>query len=184
MRVITGTARGRRLQTLPGNDTRPTAERVKEGLFSAVQFEIEGRRVLDLFAGSGALGIEALSRGAAQCVFVDQSRAAADVVRANLAATGLSDRAQVVCTQAQSFLPGAGVFDAVLLDPPYASGLAAALLPQVAEHLAPGGWIACETDQEAELPERAGAVRLDRTYRYGKIVIRLYRHDTSGEGTI
>ena len=73
MRVITGTARGRRLETLPGEETRPTAERVKEGLFSAIQFDIEGRRAVDLFAGSGQLGIEALSRGAAGCIFIDRN---------------------------------------------------------------------------------------------------------------
>lgn len=73
MRVITGTARGRRLETLPGEETRPTAERVKEGLFSAIQFDIEGRRAVDLFAGSGQLGIEALSRGAAGCIFIDRT---------------------------------------------------------------------------------------------------------------
>ena len=84
MRVITGTARGCRLQTLEGLDTRPTSERVKEGLFSAICFEIEGRRVLDLFAGSGQMGIEALSRGAKSCVFVDRSRQAAEVIRRNL----------------------------------------------------------------------------------------------------
>lgn len=84
MRVITGLARGRRLETLPGEETRPTAERVKEALFSILQFEIEGRRVLDLFAGSGQLGIEALSRGAAGCVFVDKNPAAVEVIRRNL----------------------------------------------------------------------------------------------------
>lgn len=89
MRVITGTARGRRLETLPGDNTRPTAERVKEALFSIIQFEVEGRQVLDLFAGSGQLGIEALSRGAAGCVFVDNSRDAAEVVRRNLESRGL-----------------------------------------------------------------------------------------------
>ena len=84
MRVITGSARGRRLETLPGEDvTRPTTESVKEALFSMIQFDIEGRRVLDLFAGSGQLGIEALSRGARSCTFVENNRAAKQVVERN-----------------------------------------------------------------------------------------------------
>ena len=89
MRVITGSARGRRLFTLEGNDVRPTTDRVKEALFSIVQFELEGRKVLDLFAGSGQLGIEALSRGAQSAVFIDRSKKAADIVRKNLELTGL-----------------------------------------------------------------------------------------------
>lgn len=85
MRVITGTARGKRLRELPGLDTRPTTDRVKEGLFNIIQFDVEGRRVLDLFAGTGQLGIEALSRGACRCDFVDQALAAVKVVRENRA---------------------------------------------------------------------------------------------------
>ena len=87
MRVITGSARGRRLKELEGMETRPTTDRVKEGLFSALQFDIEGRRVLDLFAGTGQLGIEALSRGAARCVFVDQRTDAVNCIRENLRLT-------------------------------------------------------------------------------------------------
>ena len=94
MRVIAGTARGVRLRTLPGTDvTRPTVDRVKEGMFSALQFLLPGARVLDLFAGSGQLGIEALSRGAASCVFIDENRAAVRIVQDNLRAAGLSARA-------------------------------------------------------------------------------------------
>ena len=93
MRVITGSARGKRLKELPGLDTRPTADRVKEGLFNAIQFDIEGRRVLDLFAGTGQLGIEALSRGAAFCDFVDSAPAAMKIIRANVDACGLAERA-------------------------------------------------------------------------------------------
>ena len=88
MRVITGTARGRKLRELPGLDTRPTTDKVKESIFNIVQFDVEGRRVLDLFAGTGQLGIEALSRGAEKCVFVDQSREAVKVVQENLRITG------------------------------------------------------------------------------------------------
>ena len=104
MRVITGTARGRRLGELKGQETRPTTGKVKEGIFSALQFELEGRRVLDLFAGTGQMGIEALSRGAASCTFVDRRKDAAELVRSNLALCGLTDRAQVVCGDAMGFL--------------------------------------------------------------------------------
>ena len=96
MRVITGTARGRRLKELEGTETRPTTDRVKEGLFSALQFDIEGRRVLDLFAGTGQLGIECLSRGAASAVFVDRRADAVKLIRENLKLTELQDRARVV----------------------------------------------------------------------------------------
>ena len=92
MRVITGTARGRRLKELEGYETRPTTDRVKEGIFNIIQFDIEGRKVLDLYAGTGQLGIEALSRGAAGAVFVDQRRDAASLIRDNLKLTGLEGR--------------------------------------------------------------------------------------------
>ena len=104
MRVITGTARGRKLITLEGDDVRPTTDKVKEALFSIIQFEIEGRRILDLFAGSGQLGIEALSRGAKNAVFVDSSKKSVEVVRQNLEATGFSKSAVVLNTDSLAFL--------------------------------------------------------------------------------
>ena len=117
MRVITGSARGRRLMELEGMETRPTTGRVKEGIFNIIQFDIEGRRVLDLFAGTGQLGIEALSRGAASAVFVEQRRAAAGLVRKNLELTGLAGRARVVCGEAMAFLSAGQELPAV--EPPY-----------------------------------------------------------------
>ena len=123
MRVITGSARGRRLKELEGQETRPTTDRVKEGLFSALQFDIEGRRVLDLFAGTGQLGIECLSRGAASAVFVDQRTDAVRLIRENLAVTELSDRARVIAGDAFGVLPGLREkFDLVFLDPRPRSG--------------------------------------------------------------
>lgn len=176
MRVITGIARGRRLETLPGEDTRPTAERVKEALFSILHFELEGRRVLDLFAGSGQLGIEALSRGAAGCVFVDKNPAAAEIIRRNLHAAGLHAHTQVLSTDAAAYLARCGDrFDIAFLDPPYASGLAADLLEATAARMTPGGVIVCETDTSADMPEQAGGFRLVRQYRYGKVMLHLYR---------
>ena len=123
MRVITGTARGRRLRELEGMETRPTTDRVKEGLFSALQFDIEGRRVLDLFAGTGQLGIECLSRGAAAAVFVERRPDAVKLIRENLRTTELQDRARVVAGEAMAFLDSREKFDLVFLDPPYQSGL-------------------------------------------------------------
>lgn len=124
MRVITGTSRGRVLRTLEGEDVRPTTDRVKEAVFSIIQFEIEGRRVLDLFAGSGQLGIEALSRGAASATFVDMSKDSLSAVKYNLEHTKLGDNAKVVQTDALSFLKlTKDKFDIVFLDPPYASSL-------------------------------------------------------------
>ena len=109
MRVITGTARGRVLRTLEGEDVRPTTDRVKESVFSIIQFEIEGRRVLDLFAGSGQLGIEALSRGADSATFVDMSKDSLATVKYNLEHTKLGDRAlqlSVFCTDKRHFFFG------------------------------------------------------------------------------
>ena len=144
MRVITGSARGRRLFTLEGNDVRPTTDRVKEALFSIVQFELEGRRVLDLFAGSGQLGIEALSRGAKSAVFVDLSKKAADVVRRNLELTGLSKNASVICGDSLSFLKThSPEFDIAFLAPPYSTGLLQEALELVPNVMSKSGCIIC-----------------------------------------
>ena len=180
MRIITGQARGRRLETLPGLETRPTAERVKEALFSVLQFEIEGRRVLDLFAGSGQLGMEALSRGAAGCVFVDSNRDAVEVIRRNLKAAGLTANTQVLCQDAASYLTRHGDrFDIAFLDPPYAAGLLEDSLRQVVPFMNPGGVIACESDRTLTLPDRVGDFALARLYPYGRVRIWLYRYDNS-----
>lgn len=177
MRVITGSARGRRLETLPGDTTRPTGEKVKESLFSAIQFDIEGRRVLDLFAGSGQLGIEALSRGASGCVFVDKNTEAVQVIKRNLQHTGLSERSQVLGTDALSYLSRPGDrFDLVFLDPPYASELLIPVLEKVEPLVNDGGILVCETDDTVSLPECFGRFSLARTYRFGHTYVWLYRY--------
>ena len=177
MRVITGTARGRRLETLPGEDTRPTAERVKEGLFSAIQFDIEGRRAIDLFAGSGQLGIEALSRGAAECVFIDRNAAAADIVRRNLKAAGLFSSAHVLTTDSMTFLERSrDHYDLAFLDPPYASGLLPQALVLLAPLMDPGGTVVCESDRDLA-PDEVGGLRLQKIYRYGRVYVWLYRKE-------
>ena len=176
MRVSTGTAKGCRLETIAGLDTRPTVERVKEGIFSAISFEIEGRRVLDLFAGSGQMGLEALSRGAASCVFVDSSRDAVQVVRRNMAATKLSANATVLCRDVLGFLQQSTErFDLVFLDPPYGAELLIPCLEALSGRVAPGGAVLCESDRQTELPEMVGDFYLDRSYRYGRVAVRLYR---------
>lgn len=176
MRVIAGSARGRTLAALPGEDiTRPTIDRVKEAMFSSVQFLIPGARVLDLFAGSGQLGIEALSRGAAQCTFVDQSAEAVRVVTANCRAANVQDRARISCGDAFNYLHAArGPFDLVLLDPPYGHGTLARVLPVLARSVAPGGVVLCESELDADLPPRAAELALVKQYKYGKILVSRY----------
>lgn len=176
MRVITGTARGRRLQTLDGITTRPTAERVKEALFSILQFELEGRRVLDLFAGSGQLGLEAISRGAARCVFVDSSRSAVEIVQKNIEACGFSAQCDVVCTDYNSYLAsGREVFDIVLLDPPYDTGILEDALQRCERSVVPGGVVVCEHPSTQTLPPQVGTLICHKVYRYGKVGVTVYR---------
>ena len=176
MRVITGKARGRKLVTPAGDDVRPTGDRVKEALFSILQFELEGRQVLDLFAGSGQLGIEALSRGAAHCTFVDASRVSLSAVQKNLDATGFSANATVLCADALAFLDRTRAgFDIALLDPPYGKGLLQKALQKLPNAMRDGGVIICEAPREETLPEEIGAFRLFRRYPYGKTALTVYR---------
>ena len=175
MRVITGSARGMALKAPKGMDTRPTMDQVKEGIFSAIQFEVEGRRVLDLFAGSGQLGIEALSRGAKSCLFVDRSAEALAVVKANCKTAGVDRQSDIRQGEAESFLANIrGPFDLALLDPPFHHDTVAAVLPLLAAKMAPGGVVLCETEREADLPEQAGALTLVKQYNYGKIKVSRY----------
>ncbi len=180
MRVITGSARGRRLKELEGMETRPTTDRVKEGLFNILQFDIEGRRVLDLFAGTGQLGIECLSRGAASAVFVDRRADAVKLIRENLKVTELTDRARVVSGDSMEYLKSVREkFDLVLLDPPYAADLLENAISHLARFdiLAPHGILVAEHPVEKAMPALAAPYRLHRTYRYGKISLTVYRRD-------
>ena len=180
MRVITGTARGRRLKELEGTETRPTTDRVKEGLFNILQFDIEGRRVLDLFAGTGQLGIECLSRGAASAVFVDRRSDAVKLVRENLKVTELEDRAKVVAGDSMEYLKTLREpFGLIFLDPPYEAGLLEPALAHIARFdiLAPHGIIVAEHPAGRTLPVLAPPYRLHRTYRYGRIALTVYRRD-------
>ena len=178
MRVITGSARGRRLEEPAGRDIRPTTDLVKEAVFSIVQFDVEGRRVLDLFAGTGQLGIEALSRGAAECVFVDRSRDAVALVRRNLKRCGFD--APVHQTDSLAYLSRGGKFGLILLDPPYGLGLETEALEKIMEFdiLLEGGIIVCETRRETALPAPRAPYRLGREYRYGKVKLTTYLRES------
>ena len=176
MRVIAGTYKGRRLQAPPGLDTRPTSDRVREALFSILGARrVEGARVLDLFAGSGALGIEALSRGAAEATFVDSAAPAIRAVGANLEAVGA--KGDVVRSEARRYLGAASrsarQYDLVFLDPPYrlAASLGRELSEALAAVLAPGAAVVAESDRrtplEVDLP-------LEDERRYGDTLIRIH----------
>ena len=182
MRVISGSARGRRLKELQGMDTRPTTDKVKESLFNIIQFEIEGRSVLDLFGGTGQLGIEALSRGAERCTFVDARREAAALIRENLKATRLEERGKVVEGDSLSFLLTCRQkYDLIFLDPPYEAGLLEPALAHIARFdiLAPHGIIVAEHPAGRTTPALAPPYRVHRTYRYGKIALTVYHRDAN-----
>lgn len=181
MRVITGTARGKRLVTVAGNDiVRPTGEKVKEALFSSIQFDIEGRRVLDLFAGSGQLGIEALSRGAESAVFVDINDASIKAVRQNLDNTGLSDNAEVYKSDYSTFaLRCTQKFDIAFLDPPYQAGILESTVSKVIPLMSEYGKIFCEHPSELKMPEKIGDFTVCKIYRYGKTLITVYQKEVA-----
>lgn len=179
MRVISGSIRGRKLKTPENYDIRPTTDNVKESLFNIIQFDIEGRRVLDLFAGTGQLGIECLSRGADSVVFIDQSREAVKIIKENLKACGLS--APVLQQEALSYLRGCGSFDLIFVDPPYDSGLYEPVLNVInsVDILSDGGIIVCESRRETPMPELAAPYHKGREYRYGKVKLTLYGKENS-----
>lgn len=170
MRVITGSARGKRLKTLEGLDVRPTSDKVKEAIFSIIQFDLPEARVIDLFAGSGQLGIEALSRGAKSCVFTDMNKNAAAIVRENISVCGFDDRARVIVTSALDYLKGCPEADIALLDPPYSKGLLELALPLLESKLSAGGIAVCEHEAGLKLPDSVGRLKKYREYGYGKTV--------------
>jgi len=180
VRVIGGALRGRKLVSPPGEETRPTADRVRESLFNIIATRISGARFLDAFAGTGAVGIEALSRGAERAVFVESSRAAARTVAANLDALGLGERSRLV---ARPFVKAVELlrreeapFDLAYLDPPYAPGelLRALRLLAAPGFLAPGALVIAEHELKLAMPEQEGDLRLARSVKYGRTVLTLF----------
>ena len=178
MRVITGKARGVQLKTPDGMQTRPTTDRVKEALFSIIHFEIPGARVLDLFGGTGQLGIEALSRGAKSAVFVDAGEPACRLIRENLKRTRFEQEGRVVRSDYMEYLNRTReTFDIIFLDPPYAEVFLENALKRITEIdiLQSGGIIVAERPLGKELPwEFEGFVR-SRDYKYGKTLLTVYR---------
>ena len=173
MRVVSGSARGITLEAPKGMTTRPTSDKAKEGVFSAIQGELAGSRVLDVFAGSGGMGIEALSRGAASCVFVDCDVAALRCVKANLAKTKLTGR--IVRADAIAFLNACSErFDVIFSDPPYNRGWTAKLLPAAAKLLNEGGVLLCETDASEPRPEPVEGLAIRKVYVYGRAIVTLF----------
>jgi len=182
MRVISGSARGRRLRELQGMETRPTTDKVKESLFNIIQFDIPGRKVLDLFGGTGQLGIEALSRGAAGCTFVEQRRDAVRLIQENLKECRLEDKARVVPGEALAFLSSCREkFDVIFLDPPYHTDLMDRALELVTkiDILSEHGIIICETMADRQLPQLEAPYEWGKDYRYGQIKLTIGRRQGS-----
>ena len=181
MRVISGTARGLKLVTPEGLSTRPTLDRVKEALFSMVAPQLRGAAVLDLFAGSGALGIEALSRGAERAVFVDSSKDARAAVLKNLENSRLYEKSRIESGDALGFLSSCtDSFDLIFMDPPYEAGLYEAVLRLIAEKglLAPDGIISVEWDETMGEPDFPGCFIRERDRHYGRVHITLLKTET------
>lgn len=172
MRVVSGSARGCRLSPVPGMNTRPTTDRVKESVFNIIQMRVRDADVLDLFAGTGQLGIEALSRGARHCDFVERERKAFDTVRKNVQAARVEERAALHQTDARTFLSRADKqrYDLIFLDPPYGGEILENALRQIEtfDILSTNGIIICES---AEGDRFRHGFETVRTYRYGAILI-------------
>lgn len=192
MRIISGIARGTRLVTLEGIETRPTLDRVKEPLFSIIQMHIRGARVLDLFAGSGALGLEALSRGAESAVFCDVSNKAINVINQNIQKTKFTDKTRVFQESYEDVLKElamennnsvdgecTNVFDLIFLDPPYAGGMLENAIQSILDYnlLAEDGIIVVETDMESELKKlQSIGLYVKDIRKYGRVILLFLEH--------
>lgn len=176
MRIISGEWRGRKLTAPKGDSTRPTADRTRETLFSMLASRLgsfEGLRVADLFAGSGALGIEALSRGAEHCLFVEHDRDALDALRRNIGSLGAIDRTRVETGSVMQLRPAAASFDLILLDPPYRTGAGCVALDRLLRlgWIGDATWIALETDHKE--PVEVGGLQIEADRRVGKAKLTL-----------
>jgi len=178
MRVISGIARGTVLKTPDGLKTRPTADRVKEAMFSIIQFDLPGAKVLDLFGGTGQLGIEALSRGAEHAVFVDESVSACDLIRHNLKRTGFEGKAKVIISDYCTFLNKCSEsFGIILLDPPYGEAFLENSLKIISEIdiLQSGGIIVAERPLGKDILREIPGMLCSKDYKYGKTLLTIYR---------
>lgn len=181
MRIITGIARGVQLKTLEGERTRPTAEKVKEAIFSSLQFDLEGRSVLDLFAGSGQMGLEALSRGARRAVFIDESREAMEIVKANAKKTGFFDASHFLVSDYRNYLrkaTGREKFDIVFIDPPYAERIAmdAAMRVIAADMAKEGTLFVLESEEDLAPTLTDGTFTLVKAKKYGRSYVHILRY--------
>ena len=171
MRIITGSARGKRLQTPDGLHTRPTSDRVKQSVFNIIQFDIEGRKVLDLFGGSGQLGLEAMSRGAASCVIVDGDRAAQKAIEANIKNCGFDRNCQLIKGDSFTFLERQkkDSYHLIFLDPPYGGELLNRAIAEICriDILAEGGIMVCESASVDVVAPVQAPYRVVKQYRYG-----------------
>ncbi len=180
MRVIAGIRKGLKLNAPEGTGTRPTTDRVKESVFNIIQMHLPADRVLDLFAGSGALGIEALSRRSSRCVFVESDRASFTLVRQNITRAGFDDSAELVFKDALLYLDTKSLpFDIIFLDPPYNNGFLAPVLDKIAGHnlLTPDGIIVVETEKGGEEAFHS-AFEVTKCVSYGKTVITILKPNT------
>ena len=173
MKIITGTAKGKALISLEGEATRPTSERIKEAIFSSIQFDIESRRVLDIFAGSGQMGLEALSRGAVSCMFVDSSREAMEIIKTNAARVGFADSSKYLVSDARNYIrkaSGKAVFDLVFIDPPYSLCCCADTLLRLASGgmLAKGAIAVLESGEEQINADTLTDFEVIKAKSYGK----------------
>lgn len=183
MRIITGTAKGKRLESLEGTLTRPTSERIKEAIFSAIQFDLDGRRILDLFAGSGQMALEALSRGAARAQFIDSSREAMEIVKKNARTCGFEDVSKYLVSDWKNYIRKASSrekFDLVFVDPPYAMECCRDAAERLASSgmLEKGAIVVLESGEEDIKPETLDGYEIIKSTHYGKktfVNILLYR---------
>ena len=182
MRIIAGEAKGIKLESIEGEATRPTLERVKENFFNAINFELENAKVLDLFAGSGQLGLEALSRGARECIFIDNNAECVEIIRKNAQKAKLYDKCNILRADYSEYLSSVRKrrefekFDIVFLDPPYADGMKIIkeAVKRLVRHgfLNDNGMIICESEEAVELEaEAASRVIKTRVYKYGQVLI-------------
>lgn len=177
MRIISGTSKGKKLRPLRGQAIRPTSDRVKESIFNILGEEVEGKHVLDLFAGTGNLGIEALSRGAIRAVFVEREKSAIDLIKQNLSHCGFNDRSHIIRGEVERAIPQlrrkGEVFDLIFMDPPYRKGLAQETLEIL--HAQPvhheDSILVIEHDRREPLPDTVAGWNLVRQRRIGDTVI-------------